>query len=268
LQANSQLKVNCDNTCQKPDSTSCTGTAAGACLNLDLGEETCGKGECLVTVKKCLNGVPQVCIPKNPAPAETCNNGKDDDCDGIIDNPPGQTKPQCNVCGDGIIDNLEACDHSNLDPGIGCSTDCRTILCGEPNEARHSLDPSTKTCYWRRNDNENWDGAQGRCGDRRGFLVQTETQAEREYLFANLVVPGGWGSKCWIGAKRDGSTVKWADGTTASAPGFVWGDGKPQGLGDCIMTVGVENDLGYDNDMCLLATHDYICERPLRGTPR
>jgi len=49
-----------------------------------LGEETCGEGECKVTISKCLNGQNQTCTKKAPV-AETCN-GKDDDCDGTIDN--------------------------------------------------------------------------------------------------------------------------------------------------------------------------------------
>ncbi|OGL72505.1 hypothetical protein A3D72_03360 [Candidatus Uhrbacteria bacterium RIFCSPHIGHO2_02_FULL_57_19] len=49
----------------------------------NLGQTTCGVGACSRTVTNCLNSVPQVCVPGNPA-AETCNN-VDDDCNGDID---------------------------------------------------------------------------------------------------------------------------------------------------------------------------------------
>jgi hypothetical protein len=51
-----------------------------------LGSTTCGVGECQVTVKNCVKGVPQTCTPKDPTP-EICD-GKDNNCDGQIDNDP------------------------------------------------------------------------------------------------------------------------------------------------------------------------------------
>ena len=45
---------------------------------------TCGLGICQVTVDECVNGVPNPCIPGNPAPSETCD-GTDDNCDGQVD---------------------------------------------------------------------------------------------------------------------------------------------------------------------------------------
>jgi hypothetical protein len=50
----------------------------------ELGSTTCGAGECTVTVENCAGGVPQACKPK-PSGTEVCGNGKDDDCDGEID---------------------------------------------------------------------------------------------------------------------------------------------------------------------------------------
>ena len=50
-----------------------------------LGQSTCGVGACQTTVQNCINGVPQMCQPGNPAPNEICGNMIDDDCDGFVD---------------------------------------------------------------------------------------------------------------------------------------------------------------------------------------
>jgi hypothetical protein len=51
----------------------------------DLGATTCGKGVCLHTVQNCIGGQVQVCDPMQGKGPEICN-GKDDDCDGAVDN--------------------------------------------------------------------------------------------------------------------------------------------------------------------------------------
>ncbi len=76
----------CDSTCQSPNLSSCTGTTAGSCNNLNLGTQTCGTGACQVTVNRCTNGSPQSCVANSGAArAETCD-GIDNNCDGSIDN--------------------------------------------------------------------------------------------------------------------------------------------------------------------------------------
>jgi len=52
-------------------------------IDEQLGQTSCGLGECRVTVTNCVAGLPQTCIPGQPA-AEICN-GKDDNCNGVID---------------------------------------------------------------------------------------------------------------------------------------------------------------------------------------
>jgi hypothetical protein len=80
------VDLDCDDSCQEGDLLSCSGTNAGACLNLNLGTETCGDGPCEVTVNKCESGVPQTCTENTAAAStETCND-IDDNCDGTIDN--------------------------------------------------------------------------------------------------------------------------------------------------------------------------------------
>ena len=74
----------CDSLCQDPTGGTCSGTTAGACTNVSQGNLTCGNGICQRTVSRCVNGVPQQCVPGAPS-TETCND-LDDNCDGIVDN--------------------------------------------------------------------------------------------------------------------------------------------------------------------------------------
>jgi hypothetical protein len=49
----------------------------------NLGQTTCGLGECTRTVQNCVSGVPRTCTPGTPIP-EVCD-GKDNNCNGTID---------------------------------------------------------------------------------------------------------------------------------------------------------------------------------------
>ena len=48
---------------------------------------TCGVGACQNTVPSCAGFVPNTCTP-NPPSTEQCQNGIDDDCDGLVDEQP------------------------------------------------------------------------------------------------------------------------------------------------------------------------------------
>lgn len=55
--------------------------------------QVCGLGVCTVVAPKCRNGRPFTCMPAgNMAVPEICN-GLDDNCDGILDNAPGEVAP-------------------------------------------------------------------------------------------------------------------------------------------------------------------------------
>jgi hypothetical protein len=64
-------------------------TGAGGssgCDPANPGTVTCGQGLCQVSVTACdAQGNPVPCVPLQPAPAEACGNGQDDDCDGATD---------------------------------------------------------------------------------------------------------------------------------------------------------------------------------------
>ncbi|HRI64397.1 MAG TPA: MopE-related protein, partial [Polyangium sp.] len=70
-----------------------------------FGETTCGVGECLTTVPNCVPGNPgSMCVPKDPI-AELCN-GKDDNCDGAVDDGNPESGVDCmtglmGLCGPG-----------------------------------------------------------------------------------------------------------------------------------------------------------------------
>lgn len=64
---------------------------------VDLGTTTCGTGICERTVNNCADGIEQMCVPGPPG-IEVCN-GKDDNCDGRVDEVEelGTT-----TCGNGV----------------------------------------------------------------------------------------------------------------------------------------------------------------------
>jgi hypothetical protein len=65
----------------------------------NLGETTCGSGECRRTVTNCINGAPQACDPLPPS-TEICDE-KDNDCDSIIDEgfDKQNSLTNCGTCG-------------------------------------------------------------------------------------------------------------------------------------------------------------------------
>jgi hypothetical protein len=77
------LAVNCDDTCQTENAGSCMGMSIGTCTNSPSGSQSCGTGECSVTVPRCASGSPVTCTP-DPPEAETCDN-LDNNCNGATD---------------------------------------------------------------------------------------------------------------------------------------------------------------------------------------
>lgn len=54
----------------------------------ELGETSCGIGICAKSVDNCQDGQPQLCDPNAGAVTEVCSNDLDDDCNGVVDDPP------------------------------------------------------------------------------------------------------------------------------------------------------------------------------------
>jgi len=101
----------------------------------DLGKTTCGKGVCNHTVDNCLNGQKQVCNPLEGAAQETCD-GKDNDCDGPVDEELGST-----TCGKGLcLHTVNNCVNGQpvvCDPLAGSSTE---VCDGKDNDCDGSTD--------------------------------------------------------------------------------------------------------------------------------
>jgi hypothetical protein len=78
------------NACTKqvlPSGEACNGLDDDCNGQVDdgLGMITCGVGACARTVPACANGATGVCKAGTPALAETCGDGKDNDCNGLVD---------------------------------------------------------------------------------------------------------------------------------------------------------------------------------------
>ena len=107
-------------------------------IDEELGDATCGLGECEHSVPNCIDGIPQECDPLEGAAPEACN-GKDDDCDGDVDEEfddlDGDGIADCMTDdddGDGVADGLDNCpkvaneDQANFDydsQGDACDPD-------------------------------------------------------------------------------------------------------------------------------------------------
>jgi hypothetical protein len=85
----------------------------------DLGQVSCGFGECQQTVDKCQEGVWQVCNPFVGAMPEICD-GKDNDCDGLVDEDQGSTTCGLGVC-QHTVANCQEGDIQPCDPMLGAA---------------------------------------------------------------------------------------------------------------------------------------------------
>ena len=140
-----------------PQTETCNGKDDDCDGQTDEGipDITCGKGECLVTVKACDNGLPSRCTPIKGRP-ETCN-GKDDDCDGQVDEDPNDnnlsmTQPCYKSSASGTSDSgcKEQKDAITGQVIYTCKGECQqgsqTCQAGRWGACTGMITPTTETC--------------------------------------------------------------------------------------------------------------------------
>ncbi len=133
-------------TCQQttiPTSEVCNGLDDNCSGSADegLGSTACGLGVCAHVQQNCVGGVSQVCNPLQGASLEVCNDGLDNDCDGLADctDPSCTLDPACIAgvenCGNGLDDDgdfLVDC----IDPDCAFSPLCMSV----PEDCTNGLD--------------------------------------------------------------------------------------------------------------------------------
>ena len=104
-------------------------------IDEDLGASSCGTGECAHTVANCLEGESQQCDPLLGQSAEVCD-GKDNDCNGVVDENLGAT-----TCGQGVCTHsVQNCQGGALiycDPMLGASLE---VCDGQDNDCNGVVD--------------------------------------------------------------------------------------------------------------------------------
>jgi hypothetical protein len=129
----------------------------------DLGELSCGIGECERIVAACLDGQPQDCVPGDPT-AEICD-GLDNDCDDAIDEDLGTLSCGVGECArtvDACVDGQpqqcvpgdptdEVCDGLDNDcdgaTDEGCDGECDVTIDIDPNSLNRKSKGKWITCY-------------------------------------------------------------------------------------------------------------------------
>ena len=113
---------------------------------------TCGIGECRRTVQQCLNGQEQTCVPGQPS-AEVCD-GKDNDCDGAIDEDFDfeNDADNCGACGvECTASNPTTCGQNGICANRTCQlyaaeTECRPRSCTNGVETQQAFCDGAGNC--------------------------------------------------------------------------------------------------------------------------
>lgn len=125
------MVLDCDNTCQAKNLSTCTGMVAPVCNSVtpSPANQTCNSGVCQQSVARCVAGVPQSCPNPMSHPmysAEICD-GLDNNCDTVVDNGGAALCTLANSvesCGGMSGCQIMSCEGSYLNPnmlnGDGC----------------------------------------------------------------------------------------------------------------------------------------------------
>jgi hypothetical protein len=138
----------------------------------DTGLLACGKGACFHTMPACAAGVAQVCDPMQGAVLEGCD-GKDNDCDGLVDEDLGATwcgvgacLHQQAVCIKGVTKACDPLEGASAETCDGKDNDCD----GVADEALGTLTCGVGVC--KHSAPACWEGAPGTCDPLQGAGVE------------------------------------------------------------------------------------------------
>jgi hypothetical protein len=183
-------KCSCDadNPCPQPadpcKQAVCSDT--GKCVTENYTRTiTCGVGECQRTVPQCRNGQEQTCVAGQPSP-EVCD-GKDNDCDGVIDND-FDLKTDVNNCGE--------CGHT-------CTVAHGTATCSDGTCGLVVCDPGWATCDGNQSCETHIDSDPDHCGS-----CTTTCPAAA----GGICVAGTCGRQCDPNSRCDCSNLNYCSG--------------------------------------------------------
>lgn len=107
----------CSATCQTEGANGvCTNGSTQACYSGPAGSS--GVGACHAGTQTCSGGAWGACVGEATPNTEVCDDGIDNDCDGMVDEGCVAT------CGNGLLEAGETCDDGNLTNGDGCTATC------------------------------------------------------------------------------------------------------------------------------------------------
>lgn len=128
------MVLDCDNTCQAKNLSTCTGMVAPVCNSVtpSPANQNCNSGVCLQSLPRCVAGVPQSCPSPMSHPmfaAETCD-GLDNNCDTVVDNGGAALCSLPNAvesCGGMSGCQVASCDPGYLNPNMSNPDGCECL---------------------------------------------------------------------------------------------------------------------------------------------